>query len=236
MNKLNASGTCNPFVPWIALLAIGSIAGPASGALVISLEDATLRPNTSGQPIDLIIRSTSDDDPGNVTGINLNAFLGDGLGERLDPIFGGGPTIDVDDGGVVFRDGPGGRDYVFDAFAGSASDSAVDGNEQFQISSFTFSERRGVRPEGILATLYVDTTGIRSGEFELTLFNDPTETDFNFPATELILAAGTDSEPRTESFRPQTAGPLTVAVVPEPSTTLLLMLSSLAGLGIRYRR
>jgi len=208
MTKFNLSRT---FVGVTLLVSIVATHRPVHAALVLELGGRQLRADLANQPIDLFIRSTyPGNDPADISGVQLNIFLGDGSGNGMvdnpEPIF---------SSTTVFSDGPGGRDYIWDAFPGLAL-SPSGTPPQFNFDSFSFNAVGGstptIRPDGLLATLFVDTTGFTEGAFRLTLTGDPA---LPLSPTELLTSDGSVST-FTLDFPLADESDLFVAAVPEP--------------------
>lgn len=203
-----------------SIVSVSMLCSSAPAALTTDLSTQRIDPNRSGQAIDIFIRSSdAATDPTDITGINLNLFLGDGFGPLAEPIF-------VDD--VVFSDGPGGRDYVWDAFAGTTTQ--PDGAPpQYALASFTFNASgQSIRPDGLLATVFVDTTGFAGDDFNFILSGDPT---LPLGPTEFIRVGGVDSI--VPEFPSTAESSITVAAVPEPSAVAV---SAAIAAGVIARR
>lgn len=124
-----------------------------------------LLPNTPNQEIQIFVSGAAD-----VTGMNIFAQLGDGLGEGVEPIFG-----DVSYVGSIWE-----------AFDFTETGGPVDGAEQLLQASAVFNASGDfVVSDGMVMTLLVDTTGITGGTFELRLADTDIGSD-----TEFILAGG----------------------------------------------
>jgi hypothetical protein len=108
-------------------------------AAVIDVGVHVLLPNTAGQQIVLRVSGAEQ-----VTGFNLRAQLGDGLGPLTEPVF----------QAVSFTGG------IWDAYPTMLVGGPVSGAEQFAQASVLFQETgREVPANGLLITLTINTTG-----------------------------------------------------------------------------
>jgi hypothetical protein len=120
---------------------------------VIEVGTHFLRPDTADQVIELRARAAGPVD--GVTGFNLRAQIGDGLGDDPEPVF---STIDF------------GGDTVWSSQDVSLLGGPVAGAPQFAQASVVLNESGVLVPsEGIIARLHIDTTGILEGNFALLL-------------------------------------------------------------------
>lgn len=183
-----------------------------NAAIIVNVGDHQLQPDKAGQEISIEV-TASEEDP-QVVGFNLVAQLGDGTGV-------GSPVFDGDPDSLDAVDFSGG---IWDAHTATTSGTApIGAAPQFAAASVTFNESNlSVMPNGVLATLRVDTTGIFEGEFDLRL----AETLGN--PSNFILPGGVQEVPLV------TNGTVQIAAVPEPSTATLI-LTGLVGLTI-FRR
>ena len=109
--------------------------------------------------------------PPSVTGFNLRAQLGDGLGAAAEPVF---TAVDFSGG-------------LWDTHTTMTSGGIVASAEQLAQASVVFADTgNSTSPDGLLVTLRLDTTGFTPGEtFDLKL----SETDIA-AASDFILAGG----------------------------------------------
>lgn len=108
-----------------------------------------LLPDQAGQEI--ILNVTGDDV---VTGFNLRAQIGDGLGPGVEPVF---ESIDFSGG-------------IWDAFPYTVLGGPVSGAQQYAQVSVVFNETgQSVIGNGMLLILTIDTTGIVEGTYDLKL-------------------------------------------------------------------
>ena len=85
-----------------------------------------------------------------MSGFSLEAQLGDGSGPGLEPVF-----ESVDFGGGIWT-----------AFPSTATGGRVAGMEQFAQSSVVFNRSgEAVPPDGLIATLYVNTVVVPDGNY-----------------------------------------------------------------------
>jgi hypothetical protein len=122
------------FVAWLAAESSTAIAVPT-----IDVGTHVLQPGTSGQSFTLQVSGGD-----MVTGFNLRAQLGDGLGPQAEPVFTG-----VSFAGTLWAA------YPYWVVGGP-----IHGADQFAQASVLFSESgQGVTADGLLVTLTIDTTG-----------------------------------------------------------------------------
>jgi hypothetical protein len=127
----------------------------------------TLLPDTPNQRVQIF--STQDVQ---ITGLNLRVQLGDGTGAGVEPVFNG-----MDFTGSVFE-----------GAATTVSGGPVTDFEQFLQGSIVFnSTGQSASANGLLATLLIDTTGISTGDFELSFAGTEIGADSVF-----ILPGGTE--------------------------------------------
>jgi hypothetical protein len=123
----------------IVIAAVVVLACRSGGAVVIDVGFHALLPNTAGQQI--VIRVSGGEQ---VTGFNLRAQLGDGLGPQDEPVF----------AGVSFAGG------IWSAYPYWVVGGPVEGAEQFAQASVLFTQSgQSVAADGSLVTLSIDTTG-----------------------------------------------------------------------------
>ncbi|MCY2987716.1 MAG: Ig-like domain-containing protein, partial [Planctomycetota bacterium] len=107
-----------------------------------------------------------------VTGLNLRAQLGDGTGPGVEPVF----------TGVDFAGG------IWAAHPYTVTGGPVSGAAQFLQASVVFNNAGDqVAANGLLVKLVIDTTGIQSGQFALSLAGTEIGSDTMF-----VLAGGTE--------------------------------------------
>ena len=187
------------FATLIMLASLSSV----NAAIIVNVGDHQLQPDLAGQEISIEVTAT-DEDP-KVVGFNLVAQLGDGSGVGS-PIFDGMPdSLEA----VDFSGG------IWDAYTATTSGTApIGAAPQFAAASVTFNESDiSIMPNGVLAKLKVDTTGIFEGEFDLRL----AETLGN--PSNFILPGGNQEVPVVSN------GKVMIAAVPEPSAAALLVAS-----------
>jgi hypothetical protein len=148
------------------LTANHAFAGP-----IITLGTYILAPNRAGQTITLVVSGGSQ-----VTGFNLRAQSGDGLGPNPEPIF----------QAVGFNGG------IWDAFPTTVVGGPVSGAPQYAQASVVFSATgESVAASGNLVTLTLDTIGLYSGTYSLALAN----TDIG--ADSVFIGSGDSDLPAT---------------------------------------
>lgn len=163
-------------------------------AAAIVVGDHVLLANTAGQTIDIVATGDSD-----VTGINVRAQLGDGLGAQAEPVFDG-----VSYAGSIWTE------------PATTTGGPVGGAEQFLQSSIVFnSSGDSVISAGQVFQLSVDTTGFVGGTFALNLSMTDIGTD-----TAFVLSGG------VEEAVTITNGSITIGVM--NNTPTLDALSNLA--------
>jgi hypothetical protein len=198
----------------LCLLSWGCV---SSAATVIEVGAIELLPDRDGQPIELFLRPDTNSEPDRVTGINLRARIGDGMGPIEEPTFSvtaaGGKGVDF-------------QGTIWDVLPVVTGGGAVAESQQFMQAFAVFNRSAATTmADGKAATLFVDTTGVFQGTFNLSLFatgeiGEPTD----------LIQPGVGS---LRTFVP-TIVDGTITVVPEPSTVLLLMAA--AGLLALARR
>ena len=159
-----------------------SVAATASAQISVTAGAHALLPNTPNQPVDILV-SAGVDAP-TVLGVDLFVELGDGIGPIAEPVFHGVP----------------GSTDGFDTLSGIfANGFLVGGEGPVQIApqittGFVFPAGPGtaaVAPDGLLATLLIDTTGFLEPGivFDLRL-NNFQSAGFPSPSTTLVDAFG----------------------------------------------
>jgi autotransporter-associated beta strand protein len=137
--------------------------GVSYGACTIELSNSVLLPNLANQEIFLKVTGTD-----LVTGVDLRAQIGDGMGPQNEPKF----------LAVNFAGG------MWDSFPTMTSGSLIAGYEQYAQFSVIFSQcGQKIPANGIIAKLRIDTTGISAGEFSLALKNTDIGADTVFIGT-----------------------------------------------------
>jgi hypothetical protein len=166
------------------------LASSAHAALIITVGDHTLLPGTPNQAIPLYV---SGGDP--VYGLTLVAQVADG-----GPSAGGsitGPTLTADP-----KTGT-----IFDAFPGTLYSTAASGSPQIAIANALLDLPYTASATGLIATLYIDTTGFTSGTWDLALAST---------LGDVTSFAGLDSSLQI------TPGTITIRAIPEPAALGLL--------------
>ena len=158
---------------------------------IINVGSYHLAPNEPGQTITLAVSGSSQ-----VTGFNLRAQLGDGLGPNPEPLF----------QAVQFGGG------IWDAFPTTVAGGPVGGATQYAQASVVFSATgESVAASGSLVTLELDTTGLYSGTYSLDLANTDIGADSAF-----IGNGGVDLPATIIN------GSVTITSTPEPTSLALL--------------
>ena len=210
----------------LGVLAIAAMLCQAASAdITIDVGDHDLLANTANQEISILVTS-SDPPPGGtdsfISGMNLNAEIGDGFGVGLvEPIFQGpdGALNGLSLSGTIFASGtPSG----FAAVSGFPS-----------IANAGATSTTNLVADGVLVKLIVDTTGFTNGTFDVSLANLPSNAVFgqgSLPDTELLGPIGNASP---------IAGIIinngSITIVPEPSSILLLLGLGTAAFSVRRR-
>ena len=190
------------------VLAFALIAQDSKGEVVFNIGNHVIDAAPL-QTIDLMIVSNDVADP-NITGFNLRAQLGDGLGAQPEPIF-----TEVD--------------YSSGLFAGlpvTITGGPLAGNEQFIQGSVVFNNTGdAVAPNGLLATVTIDATGFGAGEtFDFLVAGTDIGQD-----SDLILSGGGSLVPTIAN------GTITISAIPEPGTASCLLAVG-AAIACRRRR
>jgi len=166
-------------------------ASDAFAGMIITVGTYDLAPNTPDQTITLLVSGGSQ-----VTGFNLRAQLGDGLGPNPEPIF---QAVDFSGG-------------IWDAFPTTVAGGPVSGAPQYAQASVVFNATgESVAASGNLVTLTLDTTGLYGGTYALDLAN----TDIG--ADSVFIGSGGSDLPATI-----TNGSVTIVSTPEPASLSLL--------------
>jgi len=133
----------------------------------IVVGDHALLPNLANQIIPVMVSGVD-----SVTGFNLRAQIGDGMGPAAEPIF-----SDFDFTGGIWDEHP-----------NTVNGGIVSGAEQFLQTSVIFNETGDeVVADGLIVKLGIDTTGFTAGTFNLSLANTQIGAD-----TAFILSGGTE--------------------------------------------
>ena len=190
---MNRSQSLNTLLALAACgLALLSATAPASAAgPTITVGSYYLAANTPHQPIAIRVSGVQD-----VAGVDLNAQIEVGTGTFY-PLFGG---VDLTTGTLFAANNKGASDM---------------GNGSFpRVATWSLLTATGTisSAEGLLATLYIDTTGQSSGTYSLSLGNT-----FNNP-TAFYNAVGL---PQNLTI---TDGSFTI--VPEPASAALFLLAA----------
>lgn len=173
--------------------------------IVVDVGEHRVAPS-SGQLISIFVVSNDTANDPDVTGINVKAQLGDGLGALPEPIF---QAVDFTAG-------------MWDGYDNTVVGGPVNGAEQFVQASVVFDESgRSQVADGLLVSFLIDATGFSSGDvFDLKLVSTQIGSD-----TDFVLAGGSSFNPTISNGR------ITVSSVPEPSSLasigLLFLVSAL---------
>ena len=146
-------------------------------AITIDVGTTYLLPNTPNQTVG--ISATSNDPNEKISGLNLNALLGDGNGGLPNPQF---TAVDFTAGTVWTNAGTGFTttpDPLSDAVDGG---SFLSGGVALGNGSTCALGVCDFAPTGLIATLTIDTTGFTSGDFDL-LLSSPGNFITSFPIT-----------------------------------------------------
>lgn len=171
--------------------------------IIINVGDFQLFPDTPGQEIEILV---SGGDP--VEGLNFNVQIGDG-GVDL-----GGTTVGPSVADIDILTGT-----IFDGnHTGFVDPEAVAGVD-FPLVEIrtTTTNMDTVAADGLLATLWIDTTDIHSGVFPLIL-GDQLNMATNFAGLPATITDGT------------------ITIVPEPSSLVLALLGVIVAVGFAARR
>lgn len=157
-----ARGSTSRWVGTALVLAVLSMtASVGRGASTINVGVKKLLPHTPGQTIQLLAVPGAPVDQ--VTGFNLRAQLGDGLGPQSEPVFTG-----VDFQTQSMWNAP------FTVLGGP-----VAGAPQYAQASVVFNQTGVVSSAaGLVVTVTVDTTGLMTGQYDFKL----NATDIGFPS------------------------------------------------------
>ena len=127
---------------------LGVVAG-ASASPVINVQTHYLPPETSAQAIAIAVSGAD-----MVTGFNLRAQIGDGMGPGAEPVF---DSVDFTGG-------------LWDAYPHTTIGGVISGHEQYAQASVIFGNAGdAVAASGMVVTLLLDTTGFSEGSFDLLL-------------------------------------------------------------------
>lgn len=188
---------------WSVLLLGLLVTSSLQADLVVTLgpEAQTLLPDAANQPVRILI-ATPNGTPV-ITGLQINAFIGDGYTGASEFTF-SNPAVQYEDGST----------FIWDSSDGSPATDAPDFPSVLQ-SSYSLDLGKSIlSPSGKLATVYVDTTGYTEGSFNLTLLGG------NMGFGSLPSSYFTGSDFGAVSF--PNPGVLSIAAVPEPSAALEL--------------
>ena len=184
----------------IATLMILAVAGAASAAITVTGGSHDLLPNTAGQTIDILISTDASD---LTTGCNLNVQLGNAQG-----------TPDITN--VEMH-------LTGQIFAGEVDWTYADGGSAYpgigMASMLVGDSANDPVASGTLATVTIDTTGLTTGTWTLTMMGT-----LNLDSS-MIFSSGSPSVSFVDG---------SVTVIPEPATMLLLGLGAVAAV-IRRR-
>lgn len=188
-----------------------------SATTVIDLGSFDLFPNQDGQAIDIVATVPAGSTADHVTGLNLRVRIGDGLGPLVEPTF----SLTAADGRGVDFSGA-----IWNVLPTIIAGNVVDDAPQFLQASVVFNAAATTVPAvGRIATIYIDTTGIEEGSFDLQLAMTG---EIGLP-TEFIQPGVGSVEPLSVTIFDGTLN-----VVPEPTAAMLAVLGVL-GLW-RFRR
>ncbi len=172
------------------LLTLWTVAvSTAQADIILTLGDVRLQPNSALQQVAIPLTVTSNNLLADqVTGFNLRAQIGDGIGGDAEPVF----------SMIVFSD------TIWDFYPTTVLGGPVDGFEQFAQASVVFNTSgHRVAAHGTVAYLFVDTTGFDQGTFEVSLFATQIGADSEF------IGLGDEVSTTIRSG--------SITVVPEPS-------------------
>lgn len=185
-------------------------------AAIINVGSHDLLPNTPNQSV--LIYATAEPDE-LVTGFRLFARTGDGH-----PDYGGGATLepvfqDVDFGGGVW-----------DAFPNTPMVNPVVGYPMYAHATVAFNvTEQTVSPNGLVAKLIIDTTGLFSGTYALNLSDIIPSSPGDVPDSEFLGFQGVGIP--IEIINGQ------LNIVPEPSAlTILLLCGTMMACGTSWAR
>jgi len=134
-----------------------------------------------------------------VTGFNLRAQIGDGLGPQSEPVF---QAINYTGG-------------IWDVHPFTVMGGPIGGAEQYAQSSLAFNNSGdSVIADGVLATLIIDTTGIAEGTYDLKLSN----TDIGDDSTFVALGGSEIAAMITNGTITISGAPLVTLIMQEPKT------------------
>ena len=209
------------------LLAIVSVLGCCSNSFagfIISVgSNVPLLANTANQGVDVFLTSNSALDPA-IKAMNLNVYIGNDAAHVLaadqgvfnNSLFNG---VQLTGGGYFWDLGPG-------SFA-SAPSVGIASIAQPGVNFNAGTQSVGMKTTVKIATLKIDTIGLFSGTFAISL-NDPFLVGSG--ATELL-----DASPASITDLSFSNGSYTIAAVPEPSTLFLVGLGA-GTIALRRRR
>lgn len=153
-----------------------------------------LLPDTPGQVIPVTVTGME-----MVTGFNLRAQIGDGMGPLDEPVF---EAVDFTGG-------------IWDAHLNTVTGGPISGSEEYAQTSVVFNTTGNqVAADGLVATVVVDTTSLFDGSFDLLLSGTDIGQDSDF-----IVFGGGSLVPLI------TNGTI---IVPEPASLALLAIGGLA--------
>ena len=188
-----------------------------SAATVINLGSIDVFPNQDGQAIDIVATVPAGSTADHVTGLNLRVRLGDGMGPLVEPTF---SMTSAGGRGVEF----GGA--IWDGLPTTMAGSVVKDAPQYLQASVVFNAAAATVPAvGRIATIYINTSGIEGGSFDLQLAMTG---EIGLPTAFIQPGVGT-VEPLQATIIDGTLN-----VVPEPTAAMLAVLG-LLGL-LQYRR
>ena len=152
------------------ILSLESLEGRLPLTLLVDIGQHTLLSNRTGQKIELDVVETTSDEPF-VTGMNLRAQIGDGLGQIVEPKF---------------------EDVEFNGIWNTTDNTTTGGplsQSQFAQASVVFVPGVAVRASGIIASLTIDTTDVEPGSYPLRI------SDTQIGSDSVFIGAGGQSIP-----------------------------------------
>ncbi|MCA9217172.1 MAG: hypothetical protein KDB27_29085 [Planctomycetales bacterium] len=188
------------------------IASASHSSIIVTVGDVQLQPNEANQAVPILV-SSPDNTPA-VAAFNLVAQLGDGVGGSAEPKFSGAEdTLD----GVDFLTGT-----IWPASSTTSGTGPVMDFPYFATASVAIEGGGTTVADGILVTLFVDTTGFDSGTYDL-LVSASQGNDSAF-----VLPGGSEFSPEIRNG--------SITIVPEPTACGLFMVFVVVGLARGSKR